>query len=74
MGNKTFLDRLFEEQEELNVKINKLNSFIGSDEYIALQTKQQELLVEQFNVMNEYKRILNERTALILQENENKEE
>lgn len=74
MGDKTFLDRLFEEQEELNVKINKLNNFIGSNEYIALPIKQQELLVEQFNVMNEYKRILNERTLLILQENENKGE
>ena len=74
MGSKEFLDRLFEEQEELNVKINKLNNFIGSNEYIVLPIKQQELLVEQFNVMNEYKRILNERTLLILQENENKGE
>lgn len=69
--NESFIDRLFKEQEELNIKINKLNSFLGSDKYVSLSTKQQELLVEQFNAMNEYKRTLNERTALILQDKEN---
>ena len=61
---ENLVNKLFEEQEELNVKINKLNKFLGTDKYHSLPIKQQELLVEQFNAMNEYKRTLNERTAV----------
>ena len=66
------IKRLFEEQEELNVKINKLKDFLDGEKIKELDAKQQELLNRQYSVMWEYKCILNERTALILKEEEEK--
>ena len=63
MGN--YFERLKLEQQELECKINKLKRFIGSVEYISLKLKHQELLVQQFNAMNEYNRILKKRIELV---------
>lgn len=63
MGN--YFERLKLEQQELECKINKLKRFIESVEYISLKLKHQELLVQQFNAMNEYNRILKKRIELV---------
>lgn len=53
-----FLLRLQNEQEELSIKINKLEEFFGSKNFIELSFAQQFLLKEQCIAMHRYNDIL----------------
>lgn len=53
--------RLETEEKELNEKINKLNSFIDSEDFNNIVLKQQALLRMQLTTMNKYSSILKER-------------
>lgn len=66
-----FLDKLEIELQELNGKIDNLESFIDSKEFKKLNNKNQLLLFKQRNHMNQYKRILEERIEINKDEQSN---
>lgn len=53
-----FLERLKNEQKELQLNLDKLNSFINSDKVTELSTANRILLKRQAEVMREYNEIL----------------
>lgn len=55
---KEYQERVIEEKNELDEKINKLYDFIGSDEYNSDITVNQVLLLDQFAIMKSYSNIL----------------
>lgn len=57
----TFLERVKKEKEELDIKIEKLASFLEKDNKEDLSKKEIELLIAQHNVMSTYSFILKER-------------
>lgn len=59
-----YIDRMKEEYSDLQNKINKLKSFINSPKALTLQDEKLELLVRQYQVMNEYLSILHARIKL----------
>lgn len=61
----TFLERLDNEQKELQIKLNGLSKFIGTDPYNELSEANRELLHLQYTHMHEYNRILKIRLELI---------
>ena len=74
----TAKDRVKEEKEELDKKIEKLNNLIGkvkSDDWEAhkkllesLSNEQKKLLRKQLKIMKEYSRILEKRIKIWLEE------
>lgn len=56
-----FMERLINEREELDAKMNKLDDFIGSDKFKAIDQVQQSLLKLQSSAMETYYRCLDER-------------
>lgn len=66
-----FLDKLEIEFQELNTKIDNLESFIDSKKFKELNNKNQLLLFKQRNHMNQYKRILKERIEINKDEQSN---
>ena len=54
-------ERVVEESEELMVKIRKLHKFFDSEIYKKIDDDEQQRLLEQFEVMQKYWNILNER-------------
>lgn len=54
----TLLERLIEEQEQLQEKFEKLYSFMSSDNFESVSEKQHELLEWQLAYMNSYNTIL----------------
>lgn len=65
----TFLERMKNEKEELDIKIEKLASFLEKDNEENLSEKEIELLIAQHNIMSTYSFILKERIELV--ENKN---
>lgn len=61
----TFYDRILEEKEQLNDKIEKLDSFLKSNKINNLETRQASLLKIQFNLMCAYSLVLDERLSLL---------
>lgn len=62
----TFKERLIDEQVNLNKKIEKLKSFINSNEiFKTLPEEHQHLLHKQLYYMDEYKRVLIRRLELL---------
>lgn len=61
----TFKSRLIAEQSELNEKVDKLSSFVVSDNFDKIDPKQQDLLNKQLPVMQEYNTILKDRINLL---------
>lgn len=59
-----YIDRMKTEYSDLQNKINKLKSFINSPKALTLQDEKLELLVRQYQVMNEYLFILHARIKL----------
>lgn len=57
--------RLQEELFSLSDKIQKLDMFISSEAYDKLSVKEQDLLFDQSNVMQDYANILNDRIHLL---------
>jgi hypothetical protein len=61
----TFIERLLQEETELNEKKAKLESFIGTENFKTIAKEQQALLKIQVNVMATYSEILNQRIIQI---------
>ena len=59
-----YIDRMKTEYSDLQNKINKLKLFINSPKALTLQDEKLELLVRQYQVMNEYLSILHARIKL----------
>ena len=59
-----YVSRMNEELSELNIKINKLDDFIGSSKFMEIEYTQKELLIAQFNTMKAYQSILDIRINL----------
>jgi len=57
----TFIERLVVEKTELDDKLGKLKSFIGSDKFSTVDDVQKSLLQAQSHVMGAYSQILEER-------------
>lgn len=57
--------RVVEEYSELNHRLGKLKSFIGTVPFIALPVEQRALLEEQAKVMEQYRQILNRRLIIM---------
>lgn len=60
-----FKERLFEELDELQDRINELDTFIKGEKFRDLEIEQQDLLKEQFRIMNQYENILSLRIELL---------
>lgn len=58
---ETLLDRFKVELYELDIKINKLDKFLNSDTFKFIEKDKQILLKKLYNVMVEYKNILEKR-------------
>ena len=56
-----YVKRMFNEQFELEDKINKLEEFMNSDKYFKLSNIQKDLLYKQYNCMQGYINVLRER-------------
>ena len=62
MNEQSYQQRVIEEKEALDQKLDKLMYFIDSNStFKALLKKEQELLIEQSDVMLHYSEILRER-------------
>lgn len=59
----TFIDRLLTEKKELDEKIEKLNAFIGSDNFATIDETQKCLLPVQAKAMSTYGECLGIRIA-----------
>lgn len=57
----TALDRMLIEGEELTVKLEKLQAFIGTDKFDSLDEATKAMLVAQAKIMTEYQCVLNQR-------------
>lgn len=60
----TFIERMKKEKEELDVKIEKLATFLEKDNSKKLTEQEIELLIAQHNSMQVYSFILNQRISL----------
>lgn len=60
----SYQQRLEEELFSLSDKMQKLDMFIASEAYDSLPPREQELLYEQSNIMQDYANILNDRIDL----------
>lgn len=60
-----FKERLFDELDELQDRINELDTFIKGEKFRDLEIEQQDLLKEQFRIMNQYENILSLRIELL---------
>ena len=56
-----YIKRMFNEQFELEDKINKIQEFTDSNEYFELSTVQKDLLIKQYKCMQGYINVLRER-------------
>ena len=57
----TALDRMLIEGEELTVKLEKLQAFIGTDKFESLDEVTKAMLVAQSKIMSDYQGVLNQR-------------
>ena len=65
----SFIDKMQEELEELTIKHDKLEAFIGTDTFKEMASKEQQTLLQlQLSAMNQYKLILTRRIAASLEE------
>ena len=58
---KDFIERILKENEELALKIEKLQNFIRSDSYIELSLIEKDMLEAQLLFMKKYNEILKRR-------------
>jgi hypothetical protein len=64
-AQETFLDRLKKEKDDLGEKLDKLSSFIQSDNFGKIESNQRRLLKQQIGHMREYHAVLIERIKLL---------
>ena len=69
-----FKERLFEELDELQERINELDNFSNSEEFGLMDEKRRELIKDQLSAMNRYLNILSLRIELLndIEEAENR--
>jgi len=60
---EVYQQRVVDEKTELDIKISKLDSFVGTEKFFALPIDEQKRLGLQCWFMDEYSRILGERIA-----------
>lgn len=60
-----FLERLNKEKAELDIRIEKLSTFINSSKFEDIDDCNQSLLVHQITIMKSYSWCLNERLKLL---------
>jgi hypothetical protein len=60
-----FIDRLSIEAKDLAEKLTKLNTFINSDSFDEVQSRQAELLIKQSIHMQAYLEVLHKRLAIL---------
>lgn len=60
-----FKTRLVQEKSELSDKIEKLDSFLSSENFTKIDVRQQELLKVQVHTMKSYEWVLNQRINLL---------
>jgi len=60
-----FLERLKDEAKELAVKVNGLNTFMATEEFVALDRENKDLLYEQQRAMSVYLQILGKRLEIL---------
>jgi hypothetical protein len=63
MNDNTFIERLFEEKNQLNEKVEKLESFLMSEKIAEIEPIQKTLLSVQLHAMKTYLMTLIERIA-----------
>ena len=59
-----YKSRLAQERKELDEKIEKLESFINSQEFYKVSPEEKDLLIEQHDTMTDYSVILGKRIAI----------
>lgn len=64
MADTTYIDQMKTEYTELQNRITKLKTYINSPRALEIQEEKLELLVRQYQVMNEYLSILKARISL----------
>jgi hypothetical protein len=62
-----FMERLLNEQKELNEKLSKLNTFINGDKFVTVDSIQQSLLKIQASAMKTYSDCLDQRITYLNQ-------
>jgi hypothetical protein len=65
---KPYQERVIDEKEELDSKIDALRLFFNTDTFQSLQDRDKYLLVRQSGVMATYSSILGDRIARFIQE------
>ena len=70
MANKDFIKRLEDEEDELNDKLIKLDSFMNSSGFTNIPYIQQTLLIIQLDAMRTYLTVLNARLDDLVDEPE----
>mgnify|MGYP000844660254 CR=1 FL=1 len=58
---KPYQERVLIEQQELDVKLTRLNDFITSDSFCSVPTIEQDMMKDQLIAMQVYSRILADR-------------
>ena len=58
-----FIERLLNEQSELNERLEKLQAFQATEDFLKLEAVQQSLLNVQANAMATYSQVLAERIS-----------
>ena len=56
-----YQQRVVEEQVALDIKVEALNTFLEGEQFLTLPEIDQNLLIKQVNLMEEYSHILGER-------------
>ncbi len=62
---QNFMSRLLDEKQQLNEKIEKLNSFLFTEAFEKIDLHQKGLLQIQVSAMETYSKCLNERIVLL---------
>ena len=68
MENLTFFDRLLAEKDELGKRLEKLQAFLGTENFNALSEDHKELLLSQTDWMDAYHKVLCSRIELLTKE------
>lgn len=61
-----FIDRIKKEKEDLDIKISSLSKFLVSPKFKELDMDNQDLLIRQYEIMENYSEILDMRLLLLL--------
>ncbi len=60
-----FIQRIIDEKKELDERISKLKTFIGTDKFKSLKPEMCSLMEEQYFTMDHYSQILEKRLSLL---------